>query len=83
MEKTYLVKRYDMAAWYEKVALYFLAYQTHESEEGFVIYKTLLGRFYVYVHGHYVQKHASIDPGYTPPPVDPGFDGGVNTPWNN
>jgi len=74
MDKTYYVKRYDMAVWYERLALYFLPYRTHESTEGFVIYKLLLNRMYIYVHGHYVKQES---------PIDPGFDGGHSRPWSN
>lgn len=71
MEKTYLAKRYDMANWWEKAILFFCKYKTHESNDGFVIYKTFHNRLYVYIHGHYYQ------------PKPKPQDGGFNSPWSN
>lgn len=68
----YLVKRHEYATWYEKAILYFLPYKTHESEEGFVIYKLIFNRFYVYISGQYIYEKKQS-------PIDPGFD----RPWSN
>lgn len=69
MEKEYVVKRYDMVPWYEKAVLSFVPLRTHESEEGFVIYKTLLSRFYVIFSAHYTTQAP--------------YDGGHSSPWRN
>ena len=60
-----------MAKWYERVVLYFLPYKTHESEDGFVMYKMFWNRIYIYVHAHYVYEK--------PKP----FDAGHSAPWSN
>lgn len=76
MRKVYYAKLYDNATWYERFILYFRPYITHAAEDGFVVYKTIFNRLYVYVHGHYVQQKSQS-------PIDPGFDGGQSTPWSN
>lgn len=62
MEASYSVKQYDSANWLEKAILHFVPYETHESVDGFVIYKVIFHRLYIYASGRFIGRTTSFDP---------------------